>query len=184
TEVAGLHQVRFATLPEAVAYFTLTQRSTQWYAAARKRRIAVEFGARVSCDGLDYWAFPPTTTLAALSSTDLVAIGGNTQRAERLAEVFAGVAAFDEQWLRSAPYDEARAALLKVRGLGPFTAHAILLRALGRPDDVPLEMAQFTTAAEAVYGPDAIPTPGELRQRYGRYVGWWAYFTRTALGWR
>ncbi len=134
----GLHQVRFASLAEATVYFTLTQRSTQWYAAARKRRIA--------------------------------------------AEVVAGVAALDEEWLRTAPYPEARDALLHVRGIGTFTGHGLLLRALGRPDAVPLEMAQFTGVAQAIYGDDP-PSPVELRDWYGPYVGWWAYLCRTGLGW-
>ena len=28
------------------------------------------------------------------------------------------------------------------------------------------------------------PTPAELRDRYGPYIGWWAYLCRTALGHR
>jgi hypothetical protein len=58
----------------------------------------------------------------------------------------------------------------------------LLLRVLGRPDDTPLEMAQFTGVAEAVYGADP-PSPQELREWYGRYVGWWAYLCRTGLDW-
>jgi DNA-3-methyladenine glycosylase II len=96
--------------------------------------------------------------------------------------VVAGVAALDEEWLRRAPYPEARDALLHVRGVGTFTAHALLLRVLGRPDDTPLEMAQFTGVAKAVYGADP-PSPQELRVWYGPYVGWWAYLCRTGLGW-
>ena len=94
----------------------------------------------------------------------------------------AGVAALDEDWLRTAPYPEARDVLLHVRGIGTFTGHALLLRALGRPDAVPLEMAQFTGVARAVYGDDP-PGPVELRDWYGPYVGWWAYLSRTGLGW-
>src|SRR2546423_2793877 len=64
----GLHQVRFASLAEGTVYFTLTQRSTQWYAAARKRRIAAELGPRLSVDGVEYVAFPE---FSALSTADL-----------------------------------------------------------------------------------------------------------------
>ena len=69
-----------------------------------------------------------------------------------------------------------------MRGVGTFTAHALLLRVLGRPDDTPLEMAQFTGVAEAVYGGPP-PSPAELREWYGPYVGWWAYLSRIGLGW-
>jgi len=175
----GLHQVRFASLAEATVYFTLTQRSTQWFAAARKRRIAAELGPRLSLDGVDYVAFPD---FPALASVDFDGFAGNPARGRRVAEVVAGVAALDEDWLRTAPYPEARDVLLHVRGVGTFTGHALLLRALGRPDAVPLEMAQFTGVARAVYGDDP-PGPVELRDWYGPYVGWWAYLSRTGLGW-
>ncbi len=175
----GLHQVRFATLPEGTVYFTLTQRSTQWYAAARKRRIAAELGPRLTVDGVDHVAFPGFDTLRGV---DFDRFAGNAARGQRVAEVVAGVAGLDEEWLRGAPYPEARTALLGVRGVGTFTAHALLLRVLGRPDDTPLEMAQFTGVAEAVYGSPP-PSPAELREWYGPYVGWWAYLCRTGLGW-
>ncbi|OLB73538.1 MAG: hypothetical protein AUI14_25925 [Actinobacteria bacterium 13_2_20CM_2_71_6] len=175
----GLHQVRFASLAEGTVYFTLTQRSTQWYAAARKRRIAAELGPRLTVDGVGYVAFPE---FSVLSTVDFDGFAGNPARGRRVAEVVAGVAALDEEWLRRAPYPEARDALLHVRGVGTFTAHALLLRVLGRPDDIPLEMAQFTGVAEAVYGADP-PSAQELREWYGPYVGWWAYLCRTGLGW-
>jgi DNA-3-methyladenine glycosylase II len=175
----GLHQVRFASWSEAVVYFTLTQRSTQWFAAARKRHIAADFGPRLLVGGVTHVAFPD---LATLRDVDLTAHAGGGQRAARLREVIEGVAQFDEEWLREAPYTQAREALLAVRGVGGFTAHALLLRALGRPDDVPLAMPQFSTAARTVYGPNP-PTPDQLREWYGPYIGWWAYLCRTGLGW-
>jgi DNA-3-methyladenine glycosylase II len=181
--VHGLHQVRFGSLAEGTAYFALTQRSTQWFATARKARIAAELGPRATFEGEVYVAFPGLPELAAHGADGLLSFAGNTQRAIRLAEVLAGVARLDEGWLRTAPYDEVRRALLDVRGIGTFTASAILLRVLGRPDDVPLEMTQFTSVAAEIYGESA-PGPAQLRERYGPYVGWWAYLCRTALGHR
>ncbi len=178
----GLHQVRFPSLAEAAVYFALTQRSTTWFATSRKRRLAASMGAAVVVDGVTLPAFPSLATVAGMSVDEMVTFAGNQQRAERVLGIARGLAALDEEWLRTAPYDEARRALLAVNGIGPFTAHGLLLRALGRPDDVPLEMLQFTQAATAVYG-DPPPSPAELRERYGDQIGWWAYVTRTALGW-
>jgi DNA-3-methyladenine glycosylase II len=180
--VAGLHQVRFASLAEGLVFFTLSQRSTQRLAASRKARFAAELGARLTVDGVSHVAFPTLARLCALGEDGLLPFAGNRQRATRLAEVLAGVAALDEEWLHTAPYDEAREALLGVRGIGGFTALAILMRVLGRPDDMPLEHVQFTATAEAVYGPDDPPGPAVLRARYGATVGWWAYLCRMALG--
>jgi DNA-3-methyladenine glycosylase II len=178
----GLHQVRFASLAEGTVYFALIQRSTQWYAAARKRRIAAEIGPRLAVDGVEHIAFPSFEAVAALDDRDLIRFAGNKLRANRVREVVGGVATLDEQWLRTGAYDEVRKALLALPGVGAFTAHALLLRVLGRPDDVPLEMAQFEDAARTVYG-DPPPSPAELRAAYGRSVGWWAYYVRTARSW-
>lgn len=178
----GLHQVRFASLAEGAVYVTLTQRSTQWFATARKRRLMAERGPRLTVDGVDYAAFPSAATITALSDDELIGYAGNRQRAERVRGVAAGVAALDEEWLRTGPYEEVRRALLAVPGIGDFTAHALLLRVLGRPDDAPLEMAQFESAARAVYG-DPAPSPAELRDHYGPWIGWWAYYARTASAW-
>jgi DNA-3-methyladenine glycosylase II len=178
----GLHQVRFSSLAEGTVYFTLTQRSTQWFAAARKRRVADEQGPRLVVDGVEYVAFPAMSTVLGLDLADLTRYAGSRSRAERLREVLDGVAALDEQWLRTADYELARSALLAIKGVGTFTAHAILLRVLGRPDDTPLEMAQFTRVASMLYG-EPTPLPAEIRERYGPWVGWWAYTSRTALAW-
>jgi 3-methyladenine DNA glycosylase/8-oxoguanine DNA glycosylase len=178
----GLHQVRFTSLAEGAVYFTLTQRSSQSYAGARKRRIAAEFGSHCTLDGVNYVAFPDLDRLAGLTMPDLLPYVDSDPRALRLSFVLCGLAFLDEDRLRTGPYDEAYEALLEVSGIGPFTAHAILLRVLGRPDAVPLEMAQFSRVASAVYG-DPAPSPRQLRERYGATIGWWAYLARTAIGW-
>ncbi|WP_238016472.1 hypothetical protein KZZ52_04065 [Dactylosporangium sp. AC04546] len=178
----GLHQVCFPTLTEAAAYFTLTHRSTAWYAAARKRRLVDELGPWAVVEGRAYTAFPTAAVVTALDEHGLLPFTGSKFRAERLLTVLSGLAELDEAALRTAPYEEARATLLAVRGIGTFTAHALLLRALGRPDAVPLERTQFTKTALALYGEPA-PTPADLRRRYGPWIGWWAYTARTALGW-
>jgi len=178
----GLHQVRFPSLAEATVYFTLTQRSTQWFAGARRRRMAADLGPSLVVDDVVYRAFPSLDVVAGLSDERLRVYTGNTQRAIRVREVAAGVAQLGERWLRTAPYCDARTALLALPGVGPFTADALLLRGLGRPDEVPLEMRQFRLAAEQLYGTPP-PTPDDLRARYGRHIGWWSYVTRTALAW-
>ncbi|MET7393442.1 hypothetical protein ABZS66_08115 [Dactylosporangium sp. NPDC005572] len=178
----GLHQVRFPTLTEAATYFTLTHRSTAWYAAARKRRLVDEHGPWAVVEGRAYAAFPTAAVVTALDVHHLLPFTGSQFRTERLLTVLSGLAELDEAALRAAPYEEARATLLAVRGIGTFTAHGLLLRALGRPDAVPLERAQFTKTTLALYG-EPTPTPTDLRRRYGPWIGWWAYTARTALGW-
>jgi DNA-3-methyladenine glycosylase II len=180
-KLPGLHQVRFASLAEGAVFFALSQRSTQQLAAERKARIAAELGPRLRVDGVTHVAFPALSDLLRLGVHDLVPFAGNRQRAQRLAQVLDGVAALDEERLYTEPYEEALATLLAVPGIGTFTAHALLMRVFGRPDDVPLEHPNFAAVTTRVYGPGAEPSPAELRDRYGPTIGWQSYFCRLAL---
>ncbi len=178
----GLHQVRFASLTEGAVFYTLVHHSAHWFAKAYKRRLLTAHGPRGVVDGVVYAAFPPLSTLAALGVAGLVPYASNMLSARRLHAVLTGLSALDEHWLRTGPAEEVYGTLLSLRGVGPFTAHALLLRVLGHPDRAPLELRQHRTAAETLYGSPA-PSPDELREWYGATIGWWAYTVRTALDW-
>ena len=87
-----------------------------------------------------------------------------------------GVAALGEAFLTTAPYAEARDALCAIPGIGPFSAAAILLRGLGRMDDVPLAMKGFAEPAREVYG--AAWDPRATVRRYGPALGYWSYYLK------
>lgn len=75
--------------------------------------------------------FPRPETMAAL---DPATLGMPTGRARALVEVCALLATGDLDLGVGADRDDARARLLSVRGVGPWTADYIVLRALGDPD--------------------------------------------------
>lgn len=181
-DTAGLHQVRFPSLAEGACYFVLTQRTSQRVAGIRKRRLAAEHGPRLTVDGTEFVAFPVLDRLAELGPDELARFAGNPRQTEYLTTVVHGLAELDEEWLRTAPYQEAFAALRGLHGVGDYTASAILLRALGRPDRIPMVMPQFTELIDRLYGGGV--RPADVAARYGRYQGWWGYYARTALGWR
>ena len=58
--------------------------------------------------------------------------------------------------------DGVRAELVKLKGIGPWTAEIYLLMVLGRPDAWPVHDLALAVAAQAVKGLDARPTPAEL----------------------
>jgi DNA-3-methyladenine glycosylase II len=173
----GLHQVRFASLAEGLCYFVLTHRTSQAVAAGRKRRLAAAYGPREG----DQTAFPTLETLAGLPAGDLRPYAANDQQAERLAAAIAGVTDLGEAWLREAPTGEVHAALLRIHGIGEFTASAIGLRVLGRPIGPPMAMRQFADALATVYHGES--SAAEVERRYAGQLGMWSYVTRTGLGW-
>jgi len=168
----GLHHVRFLTLPEIAVYCVMMQRTPIAIAARLKRRFVERFGRRV--DGLI--AFPEMAELVALDADAIADAIQHRPKANAIAGVVRGVAAIGETFLRTAPYAEARDALLAIAGVGPFSAAAILLRGLGRMDELPA-MHWFEDDARAIYGRrfDA----RAVIARYGAHIGYWSFYVKT-----
>jgi len=168
----GLHHVRFLTLGEIAVYAVMMQRASIDRAAALKRRFLARFGVPVAGEPR-LRAWPELETLCDLEPRAIAEAIGHRPKAEQIANVVRGVAAIGEDFLREAPYADARDRLLAIPGVGPFSAGAILLRGLGRMDELPW-LDNFERAARAVYG--AAVDPEAIRRRYGRYIGYWSYY--------
>ncbi|MFD9893556.1 DNA-3-methyladenine glycosylase family protein [Amycolatopsis sp. NPDC059027] len=176
----GLHQVRFLTVAEIGVWAVLSQRTPKNVSTALKRRITERFGRTIRYDGLQFQAFPELTDLRQLEVDDWLAIVKNARKAEYLTSLVEGLLDIGEEYLRTASYTQATKALRGIKGVGEFSAAAILLRGLGRMDFVPLEMPNFADATARIYGPGY--DNQRLRGRYGDNLGYWAYYLHTGLG--
>ena len=103
----------------------------------------------------------------ALDDTRLLAIGFSRQKTRycRLlaAEILAG--RFDLDGLAEREDDEVRAALVALKGIGPWTAEIYLLMALLRPDSWPHGDLALASAAKEVFGLSAVPSYAALAER-------------------
>jgi len=177
-ELHGLHHLRFATLGEIAVYSVLMQRAPVTVAAALLGRFVAAFGAPIEVGGARRFAMPELADLAELTEVQIARAIGHRPKAERIVEVVRGVRALGEELLRDAPYARARDALLTIRGIGPFSAAAILLRGLGRMDELPW-LPAFAEHAAALYGANV--DRDAIAARYGRMIGYWAFYAMAGL---
>lgn len=168
----GLHHVRFLTLAEIAVYSVLMQRAPITIAAALYRKFRMAFGLRTG----SFFAMPSLATLRSLSADDIATAIKHRGKAERIVEVVRSVDELGEHFLRTAPYEQARDALLAIRGIGPFSAAAILLRGLGRMDELPW-LPAFAEGARELYGRTV--EHATLARRYGRLIGYWSFYMMT-----
>ena len=118
-------------------------------ATAVRRRLVERFGTRAGVA----WAFPPAERLAGAAPEELVAVGFSRRKAEYV--VAAARDAPSLRRLHELPDDEVRAALVRVRGIGEWTADWFLARHLGRPRAWPAGDLGLRKAVAAFYGPVA-----------------------------
>lgn len=171
----GLHQVRFLSLAEISVYCVMMQRNPITRAAAMKRAFLERFGTPVEVEGRTLRAMPSLAAVAELDAEDIGKAIKHAAKGASIATVVRGVAAIGERALRELPYAEAKDALLAIPGVGPFSAGAILLRGLGRMDEVP-SIGMFERDARAVYG-DAFDEAA-IEKRYRGRLGYWSFYVK------
>ena len=177
----GYHQVKFLTPFENAAWAVLTQRNTMPIARNLKRALVERYGARLEVAGQSYWAFPEAWMLAQADPGTLYDLLPTLRRAEYLQAVAIAFSGADEQWLRSAPYADVLAWLRAIKGIGAWSASFILLRGLGRTEQLPSGEARLSATASKLYGQGRKLGEQSIRDiasRYGPYQGYWAHYMR------
>ncbi len=81
--------------------------------------------------------FPPAAHVARLEPPDIAALGIIAARARAIVALAKEVAAGNLKLERTAPVEPTLAALERIPGIGPWTAHYIAMRALAWPDAFP-----------------------------------------------
>jgi len=132
-------------------------------------RLVAAFGAPIATGeaGLDF-LFPTPATLA---ETDLTAIGLTRARSRTINALAAAVASGTLTFSGTGSLDETIAALMKLPGIGEWTAHYIAMRCFGEPDAFPATDLGLLKA----YGGGAPVSPTVLRSAAEAWRPWRAY---------
>jgi DNA-3-methyladenine glycosylase II len=186
----GLHQVKFLTPFEIAIWSVLTQRLPIAIARTLKQALKEAYGSRMEINGAHYIAFPEPAQLITATPDDLAKVIKNERKVEYLMAVTQAFLQVDEQFLRCGPYEEVEDWLLKIKGIGDWSAHFILIRGLGRVEQlsmVPKSVHEkvMSEAVSRMYSPGKSLTGEEILQlaeRYGDWQGYWAYYLRVQGG--
>src|SRR5690606_6913499 len=79
--------------------------------------------------------------------------------------------------LRPLSLQDAKAELMKIKGVGNWTANYALMKTFRRPDAFPLEDAGLHNAIKNLKKMDRKPTLPEVVKIFKKYKGWEAYAT-------
>lgn len=185
TRLYGYHQVKFLTPFENTCWAVLTQRTPLDLAKKMKQALMTRYGGSLTVDDATYWAFPEATHLAQADEADLAVLLHHARRAEYIGTAARAFAAVDETFLRSGPYDEVRAWLRSIKGIGDWSADFILLRGLGRMDSLPLTEKRLLAVVAKVYNQGQLLSDQRVREladKYGSCRGYWAHYLRVSGG--
>jgi DNA-3-methyladenine glycosylase II len=156
-----LRPVCFYSAYEAAASFVIGQRISRRQSAVIKRALADELGDRPTIADVPVPAFPRPSRLLELRSQP----GLNDEKIRRLHGLAQAAldGKLDTQALRAMAPDEALASLRELRGVGPFTADAVLYRGCGVADGLPASDELGQSVIKDTYGLPSV-TPREVER--------------------
>ena len=180
-ELNGYHQVKFGSPFEAATWAIVSQRNRLSSARKLYQDFQNTLGHRIRLEGRDYWAFPEPQEVAPLDETNLPFSLRGLRRSEYILDAARAFASVTLDFLRCAPDAELEEWLRGIRGIGPWSARFILIRALGRYQRLPENEQWLTRAASLVYGAGMTLAPQDVERissEYGQWRGYWAHYLR------
>jgi DNA-3-methyladenine glycosylase II len=179
-EFRGLRLMGIPELFEAMSWGIIGQQINLAFAYTLKRRLVETFGTSLDWEGRTYWAFPTPERIAALTTEDLTALQFTGKKAEYLigvANLMAEGSLTKAGLLAMSDFLAMEKDLLRIRGIGPWTANYVLMRCLRNPAAFPLADVGLHNALKHVLGLEAKPSLEEIRQLAEGWRGWEAYAT-------
>lgn len=164
---------------ESIVWAVLGQQINLQFAYTLKQRFVEKFGERLHWKDKSYYLFPQPEVVAGLSHDLLAPLQFSRQKSNygvNIANAFASGEISKEQ-LRGLPLEEAKEKLMKIKGVGNWTANYALMKTFRYRDAFPLEDAGVHNAIKNLTGMDRKPTLEEVKKFYRKFAGWEAYTT-------
>ena len=135
----GLHVPHTSSVYEGLVYAILGQQISTHVAHMLRTGLIQKYGPEVEWEDQPYYAFPRPEDVVEAGTDGLRALKFSARKSEYILGIAAGVATgdMDLEALRDLPPDQAVDALIGIRGVGLWTAHWLLVRALGYGDGFP-----------------------------------------------
>lgn len=176
----GLRVMGIPDLFEALAWGILGQQINLTYAYTLKRRLVEKYGECLEYGGSRYWLFPAAKTIAGLTIEDLADLKMTVKKCEYLIDVASLIANGElskEDLLKEGNVKAAEKKLTRIRGIGPWTAHYVLMRCLRFPNAFPIDDVGLHNAIKGITGSERKPAKSEILNYSAAWKNWEAYAT-------
>ena len=164
---------------ESIIWAVLGQQINLQFAYTLKQRFVEQFGSHVEIKDQKYYLFPLPEMVANLTADQLLPLQFSRQKAAYtigIAKAFVD-GTISKANLKDLPLKEAKEELIKVKGIGNWTANYALMKTFRHPDAFPLEDAGVHNAIKNLMNMKSKPSLERVRKIYRKYKGWEAYAT-------
>ncbi|HEX8041739.1 MAG TPA: DNA-3-methyladenine glycosylase [Chryseosolibacter sp.] len=164
---------------ESLVWAVLGQQINLNFAYMLKQRFVQAFGERTAVADQEYFLFPSPGAVAIITPEVLLPLQFSIQKSRYtigIAEAFAD-GTLSKEKLQRLPLQDAKHELMKIKGVGNWTANYALMKTFHYPEAFPLEDAGLHNAIRNLTGLSRKPTLAEVAKLFRKYKGWEAYAT-------
>ncbi len=164
---------------ESLVWAVLGQQINLQFAYTLKQRFVQQFGDKVHHAGTDYYLFPAPKLVAALTDEDLLPLQFSRQKSKYvklIGEAFAD-GTVSKIKLDQCSFEDAKTELMKIKGIGNWTANYALMKTFRYPNAFPLEDVGLHNAIKNLKGMKEKPSLAKVKRIFKNYKGWEAYAT-------
>lgn len=176
----GLRIVGIPDLFEALCWGVLGQQINLKFAYTLKRQFVEKFGKSVEYKGSSYWVFPTYEKISKLTPEDMSDIKMTIRKSEYIigiAQLIANGKLSKEKLLELNDFKKIETELVKIRGIGPWTAHYVLMRCLRFPSAFPIDDVGLINSIKLLKEMNRKPTKKEISKLATPWKNWEAYAT-------
>jgi DNA-3-methyladenine glycosylase II len=175
----GMRIPQAPSVYECVVCAILEQQVNLTFAHQVKKALVETYGDTLQFEGRNYHTFPEPITLGSVTPADFRKLQISGPKARYIIGISRAVAegSVNLEGLRYVASDEARALLLEHKGIGPWTAEYVCLRALGKLDHLPSADVGLQKAIQIFYRLGKAPAADRVERIGKKWAGWRSYAT-------
>jgi DNA-3-methyladenine glycosylase II len=175
----GMRIPQAPSVYETVISAILEQQVNLSFAHQVKKALIETYGDHVEFEGRRYSAFPEPAALAIATARQLRRLQISGPKARYLIGISQGAldGSLDLEGMRAVSPAVGHERLLAQKGVGPWTAQYVGLRALGHLDCLPVADVGLQKAVQRFYGLRKQPTTARVEKLARKWAGWRSYAT-------
>lgn len=175
----GMRIPQSPSVYECVVCAILEQQINLTFAHQVKKALVEAYGDTVKFGSQRYNVFPQPGVLATSTPAEFLKLQISGPKARYIIAFSRAIVedGLNLEGLRTLPTAEVRQRLLAHKGIGPWTAEYVCLRALGKLDHLPASDVGLQKAIQLFYRLRKLPTTKRVEQLARKWAGWRSYAT-------
>lgn len=175
----GLRMIGMPDLFESLIWSIIGQQINLNFAYSLKEKLVQNFGQKLIYNNEAFYALPTPERLASLNIEDFQPLQFSRSKAQYILNVSREFAEgnLSQEALRKLSFEEVKEKLVKIKGVGNWTANYSMMKSLKNYDAFPVEDVGLHNAVKTQYGLAAKPTISELNQMAEKWKDWRGYAT-------